>query len=252
MRPGLRLAIALAGAAGVLALVLAAVTGLPPFGDYPGPYGTVLNTVAVHERKIPNVITAVNFDYRGLDTLGEEFILFAAVAGLALVLRHDRAKITEEALPVAAGRRHAGRSDAVRAFSLLGIALTVAFGTYMAIHPHLTPGGGFQGGTILSGFVALAFLGLGYPTFTRLVDQEPSELLESLGAGAYGLIGIATLFAGGAFLANVLPLGGEGTFFSTGTIPVINAFVALEVCTGFILMFLEFARETRHEEPRKE
>jgi multicomponent Na+:H+ antiporter subunit B len=252
MSPAARRALVLISCGGVLALVLYAIGGLPAFGHYPGPYGTVLNSVAVHHREIPNVITAVNFDYRGLDTLGEEFILFAAVAGIALVLRHDRERITEEPLPAAPGRKPAHRSEAVRALAILGIAVTVAFGTYMAIHPHLTPGGGFQGGTVLSGFVALAFLGLGYPTFTRLVDQRPTELLESLGAGAYALIGIATVVAGAAFLANILPLGGEGQFFSTGTIPVINAAVALEVCAGFILLFLEFARESRHEEPSEE
>jgi multisubunit Na+/H+ antiporter MnhB subunit len=56
----------------------------------------------------------------------------------------------------------------------------------------------------------------------------------------------------GFFLANVLPLGGEGMLFSSGTIPLINFFVAVEVCTGFVLVFLEFARETRQEEPEHE
>jgi multicomponent Na+:H+ antiporter subunit B len=211
----------------------------------------VLNTVAVQERKLPNVITAVNFDYRGLDTLGEENILFAAVAGLALVLRRDRERTTKRPLPAAPGRARTRRSDAVRAFSILGIALTVAYGTYMAIHPHLTPGGGFQGGTILSGFAALTFLGLGYEAFSRVIDEEPFELLEALGAGAYTLIGLSALAIAGFFLANVLPLGGEGMLFSSGTIALINFFVALEVCTGFVLVFLEFTRETRQEEPER-
>ncbi len=34
-----------------------------------------------------NVVTAVLFDYRGFDTLGEATVLFAAVVGVALVLR---------------------------------------------------------------------------------------------------------------------------------------------------------------------
>ena len=39
--------------------------------------------MAVPERSTTDVVTAVNFDYRGFDTLGEEFILFAAVIGVA-------------------------------------------------------------------------------------------------------------------------------------------------------------------------
>jgi multicomponent Na+:H+ antiporter subunit B len=45
--------------------------GLPAFGHYAGPYGDILNAAAVPERNITDVVTAVNFDYRGFDTLGE-------------------------------------------------------------------------------------------------------------------------------------------------------------------------------------
>ena len=55
-------------------LLLWAITGLPGFGKYPGPYGDLINSVAVVERHVTNVVTAVNFDYRALDTLGEEYI----------------------------------------------------------------------------------------------------------------------------------------------------------------------------------
>jgi len=37
-----------------------------------------------------NVVTAILFDYRGFDTLGEATVLFAAVIGVALVLRKLR------------------------------------------------------------------------------------------------------------------------------------------------------------------
>ena len=61
--------------------------GLPSFGHYRGVYGSVLNRVSVPERHVTDVVTAVNFDYRGFDTLGEEFIFFAAVLGVVLILR---------------------------------------------------------------------------------------------------------------------------------------------------------------------
>lgn len=37
--------------------------------------------------QVNNVVTAVLFDYRGLDTLGEATILFTAVSGVLTVLR---------------------------------------------------------------------------------------------------------------------------------------------------------------------
>src|ERR1700680_683870 len=75
-------------AAAVFAAVMAWGLGaLPHFGAYRGPYGNVLSHVSVPQRHITDVVTAVNFDYRGFDTVGEEFIFFAAVLGVVLILR---------------------------------------------------------------------------------------------------------------------------------------------------------------------
>ena len=38
-----------------------------------------------------NVVTAIVFDYRGFDTLGEATVLFTAVLGVGMVLRRMRA-----------------------------------------------------------------------------------------------------------------------------------------------------------------
>ncbi|HZO95247.1 MAG TPA: MnhB domain-containing protein [Candidatus Baltobacteraceae bacterium] len=247
MSPRARGVLAAISGLALLLVVLAGFAKLPDFGVYLGPYGTLVDELAPIQRKIPNAITAVNFDYRGLDTMGEEFILFAAVAGLTLVLRKDRRDTTDAPLPSAGLRGRADRSDAIRAFGLAGIAVTIAFGVYVAIHPHLTPGGGFQGGTITSGFAALIFLALGYRPLKRYAPHQRTEPIEAIGAAGYVLVGVATLAAAGAFLANCLPLGASGEFFSTGTIPVINLCVAVEVVAGFVVVFGEFADETRFE-----
>jgi multicomponent Na+:H+ antiporter subunit B len=252
MTDRIRKTIMMATGAALFALGLWAVAGLPSFGHYPGPYGDVLNTVAPHERQIPNIVTAVNFDYRGMDTLGEEYIFFAAVAGIALVLRNDRKRTTIDALPSRRSLHGPDATDAVRAFTVLALAVTVAFGMYLGIHAAQTPGGGFQGGALLSGFAALLLLGFGFPVLRKILSQDGFEAVEAAGAGAYAAIGIAMLVASGAFLKNVLPLGGEGQLFSAGTIPIINLCVGVEVCAGFFLLFLEFAHETRIEEREAE
>ena len=75
-------------------VLLLGMSGLAPIGEPSSPpertVGDWLNRVALPERHLTNVVSAVNFDYRGLDTLGEEYILFAAVAGVALLLRERR------------------------------------------------------------------------------------------------------------------------------------------------------------------
>ena len=68
---------------------------------------------------------------------------------------------------------------------------------------------------------------------------------EAGGAALYALVGMGALLSGGAFLANLLPLGEMGSLLSGGIIPVVNLGVGLAVAGGFGMLFLEFLEETR-------
>src|ERR1051326_7890723 len=80
---------AVAGPALLVVLVIG-LHGLPRFGDYHGIYATVVQRFEPSERHATDLVSALNFDLRAFDTLGEEFILFASVTGVALLLRHVR------------------------------------------------------------------------------------------------------------------------------------------------------------------
>src|ERR1700740_1693914 len=90
MTPSARRWVFLVGAAGLAAFYLFGLSGLPGFGHYPGPYGFIINRVAVGQTNATGVVSAVNFEYRGFDTVGEEFILFTAAVGMSVVLRRLR------------------------------------------------------------------------------------------------------------------------------------------------------------------
>jgi multicomponent Na+:H+ antiporter subunit B len=245
MSERIRIVFFLASAAGFAVLLWWGLDGLPAFGSYRGPYGDVINAVAVSERHLTNMASAVNFDYRGFDTLGEEYILFAAVIGLALLLRRTRGEIEEAPQEAAGDRTVPPPADAVRWLGLIGAGVMNLFGFYLVIHAQLTPGGGFQGGAVLGTACLIVFPAVGYAVYHRVSPKVPIKIGEAIGAGAYALIGLATLLAGVAFLENVLPLGKTGDLFSAGTVPVINFAVGLEVASGFVLMFTEFMKETR-------
>jgi multicomponent Na+:H+ antiporter subunit B len=230
-------------AAGLAALLLWAVAGLPDFGHYRGPYGKVLNSVAVGERHATNVVAAVVFDYRGFDTLGEEFILFASVMGVALLLRETpkrRQRVSE--------RIH---SDAVRLAGVGFAAALLAIGLYVVAHGYLTPGGGFQGGVVLASAFALVYLAGDYRAYRRLAPVPAIDFVEGTGAGGYAVIGIVSLLLGSAYLQNFGPLGTTGTLASAGSIGFLNVASALEVSAAFVILFTEFLEElelTRAEE----
>ena len=231
-----------------LALLVSGMNGLQPFGHYPGPYGDVLNAVATAERHALNVVTAINFDYRGIDTLGEEFILFASVTGVLLLMRHESGKEREaNDTPSPVHGPHEQRIDPeptefTRLAGLLLTGMLAAFGIYIISTGHLSVGGGFQGGVITSGAWLLVFLTLGSKTFHHFTHPYLLEWLESLGAGGYALIGCASLIRGKHYLTNILPLGEPGQLFSTGGIFLINCAVGVEVAAGFILLLKEFFR----------
>ena len=238
-----RLVVFLVGAAGVLAALTWGLTGIPKFGHYRGPYGDVLNRRAVPERHATNVVNAIVFDYRGIDTVGEEFILFAAVMGVTVLLRRQREEHEQATAARAEERGFRRTSDAVRVAALVLIAPTVALGMYIVIHGHLTPGGGFQGGVILAGGPLLVYLAGRYITLRQLRPKGVLDLGEGAGAGGFVLIGFVGLVAGAAFLENVFPLGSTGSVFSAGTLPVINVSVGLEVAAGITLIVYEFLEQ---------
>jgi multicomponent Na+:H+ antiporter subunit B len=218
--------------------------GLPRFGEGPGPLGPLLNRVAVTERHATNVVAAVTFDYRGFDTMGEELILFAAVIGVAILLRAMRGEAEGPPEEQVKGRRVPGTSNATRVIGLAFLGPIVLFGIYITAHGHLSPGGGFQGGVVLATGALLVYLSGEYVTLRRVRPEALLDVAESAGAAGYIIIGLCGLVAGGAFLANVLPLGQPGTLLSAGTMPLINLTVGVEVAGGFTLLVSEFLEQT--------
>ena len=113
MTPRTRRWVFLAGMAGLAAFYLWGLHGLPGFGRYPGPYGDIINRIAVGQTNATGVVSAINFEYRGFDTVGEEFILFIAATGVATVLRRLRDERARPARDEAADRDVPSTSGAV-------------------------------------------------------------------------------------------------------------------------------------------
>jgi multicomponent Na+:H+ antiporter subunit B len=235
MSRSVRLGLFAVSAAGLAALLLWGVAGLPDFGHYRGPYGYVLNAVAPNERHVSNVVAATVFDYRGFDTLGEEFILFSAAMGVALLLREVREERE--------GRSEGIRSDAVRLVGLAFVPLLLVLALVVVAHGYITPGGGFQGGVAVAGALVLVWLAGDYRAFRHLTPTPAVDFVKGAGAGGYAVIGIASMLLGGAFLQNFGPLGTVGTLASGGSIPLLNLASALEVSAAFVLIFSEFGEE---------
>lgn len=234
--------------AAALALVFGwGYAGLPRFGQVTSVYAEIVNTITVPQRHITDVVTAVNFDIRGFDTLGEEFILFTSVMGIALLMRRTKDEPAGDHEDRAQRRNVPAPSDAVRVIALLLIAPTILFGWYIVAHGQVTPGGGFQGGVILSSAPLLLYLCGSYPKFRGAAAPRLVEIVEAVGAAGYIVVGGASVALGGLFLENLLPLGKTGTLTSGGIVPFINLGVGLEVSGGFVLVLIVYLEELMEE-----
>ncbi len=163
-----------------------------------------------------NIVTAIVADYRSFDTLGEVSVLFVSSLGVALLLGGSKQKRLELNF-------HPNFMLRVGSRALFGIILMT--GIYISIHGHLTPGGGFPGGTMIASSMLLLYL----------ADDEfrakikGFKMLESAAGSAYVVIGLLGLFLGSFFLENLLDNGVIGNLLSAGMIPIIYVLIGLKV-----------------------
>ena len=240
MRTRARLGLFAVAGPGLGAVLLIGVLGLPAFGDYNGIYGLLLDRFEVSLRHATDIVTALNFDIRAFDTLGEEFILFTSVAGVALLLRQIREEAEGERAQGVKDHSFAGASTLLGTVALVLIPLIVALGCYVVLHGALTPGGGFQGGVVLAAGPLAILLGGRYLMMKRLAPETAVETLESVGAAGYTLMGIGGLIFAAVFFENFLPLGQPGHLLSAGTMPINSVAVGIEVTGAFLLTWTEF------------
>lgn len=201
-------------AAGFAFLLAVLVAGLP-FGAPPMTVGQAIQGDAAGTVGAANFVTAVVLAYRGIDTLGELSILFAAAMAAGLVLGRP-------------GERRAGAAPAgfiLRAGADLLFPLLLVVGLYIILHGHLTPGGGFQGGVILAAaFVVPVLADPGRPPAHRRLAW-----VEGLAGAAFIATGLAALAWDHQFLAPLLGRGTLGSLVSAGTLPLLYLAVGLKV-----------------------
>jgi multicomponent Na+:H+ antiporter subunit B len=231
----LRMAVFGIGAAGTAALLVWGLAGLPSFGDFDGAYGQLLAHLTVPERHATSAVAVTTFDFRGLDTLVEEFILFTAAVGVLVLLRGQRVGETVAAEPVHP-RRPPADSPSLRSIATALAAPVLVLGADVVVHGHLTPGGGFQGGVILMTAFLLVYLAGSHLQLGRIRPLNAMEAAEGMGAAGFALIGIGGIVLAGAFLENFLGFGTVGNLISGGVVPLLNVSVGLEVMGAILVI----------------
>jgi len=232
--------VALASLAVLGGWLVAAVAGLPDFGDVANRYSAEAVRLMLEQRNVTNTVVGITFDLRGVDTLGEELILFSAAVGSTLLLRAQRDETRAAEDRADAEQRRGEVPASTRALGAALVGPVLVLGVYVVAHGPVTPGGGFQGGVLLAAALLGAYAAGQLVAVERLRPVELVEVSEALGAAAFAVVAIGGLVAAaGVAMANFLPLGSQGYPWSGGTIAVLNAAVGVEVTGAFVLILTE-------------
>ena len=162
-----------------------------------------------------NMVTSVVVNYRSFDTLGEVTVLFVAALGVSLLLSGKRKRQEFDHEP----------SFILKHGARVAFGIMIVFGVYMFTHGHLTPGGGFPGGSIIAAAVLMLYISDN--EFKAKVSAFKAT--EGIAGSLYVVIGLLGLALGGYFLYNFLPTGTVGEVISSGVIPVVYIFIGLKV-----------------------
>ncbi len=195
----------------------------------------------------PEAITATVWDYRGLDTFFEITVFYGAIVGCLALFRFIEVIFKEKLREVEKLPKELGLSLITKTVCRVVFALISIIAINIAIHGHLTPGGGFQGGATYVIGPLLIMVALSQ-YFLRRIGYEERKLilLRSLGLIAIALVALIPALLGGFVFQNQYkpwsPYIGYPPYVDnvwiSGSIFLFNVFDAIAVATGFCLIFL--------------
>ncbi|MCY0868168.1 MAG: MnhB domain-containing protein [Desulfurococcus sp.] len=195
----------------------------------------------------PEAVTAIVWDYRGLDTLFETSVFYLAlIAGLAL------ARGVSYKLPSGS---ELGLSKIVKTVTKLTLPMIITVGASIALHGHLTPGGGFQGGATaaVAPMVVIIVFSIAF-LVERGVSSGNMVILRSFGLTGIGVTSILLSIVGLLLGVNTyvfqnmakpdsplsFPWEVNGALIS-GTLWFFNLFEFFAVAAGFTIAFMLLA-----------
>ncbi len=228
----------------IIVILLITVSNMPPFGKPDNPSN---NEVAeryiekgIQETGAVNIVTGMILNYRGFDTLGETTVLFIATCCVMILLLVDekeseRIDKTDE--------KYEPQNDAIlsRIATLLFPAILI-FGVYILMNGHLSPGGGFSGGSVIGAGMILYLNAFGIKRTQRFFNEHVYDVIKITALTVYALTIAYHVFTGANGLQNLIPLGTPGDILSSGMIFWINLCVGFEVACTMYAFYALFRR----------
>lgn len=140
---------------------------------------------AHHETGAENVIAGMILNYRGFDTFGESCVLFLAVCCVMQLLWATDDKIKAEGEK---SKREAKPDLILSTCGKLIVPFVLVFGICILFNGHISPGGGFSGGSVLGASVILFAVTYGSKATGRFFTKKVFNIIRISGLMIYAIM----------------------------------------------------------------
>lgn len=166
-----------------------AIVGFPSFGDPGNPTNNEVVERYVgsahHETGAENVIAGMILNYRGFDTFGESCVLFLAVCCVTQLLWATDDRIKREGEK---SKREAKSDLILSKCGKIIIPFVLVFGICILFNGHISPGGGFSGGSVLGASVILFAVTYGSAATGRFFTKGVFNIIRISGLMVYAIM----------------------------------------------------------------
>jgi len=170
-----------------------------------------------------NIISTIYLNARLFDTIIEVLVFAIAALGVRFYLSARGRPQATDTIP---------ESQVVRVAADVLLPLIVLLGIYIALHGHLSPGGGFAGGVIAGSGLLFAAIALGTETVRSRIRSSVLEWMEWSVLFGILMLAIAPILLSRPALANPLGPGTMGHLLSGGTTPLYGLLIGIKVFVG--------------------
>ena len=180
-----------------------------------------------------NLVSAIYLNYRLFDTLFEILVFSVAVLGVRFyLLERGKEEVVAE-IP---------ESQVVRTSADLLLPLILLLGIYLVLFGHLSPGGGFSGGTVAGTGLLLCAVALGADVVGRRFHEPTLERFEWGVLLAILLLALFPVVLRRLPLTDLLSPGRVGSMVSGGSILIYNVLIGVKVFIGTWVIIHYFVR----------
>ena len=231
----------------MIGMFLYMVSEMPRVGDPEAPTNNEVPRryieQGLEETGAVNIVTGMILDYRAFDTLGESTVLFAAVMVVFLLLRLDPE--SEKFSSLARDLRtnpgsdtfYEPKDDHILQYTARFLCPVIwLLGIYVVLNGHLSPGGGFSGGTLIGAGLVLHVSAFGFSRTRKFFTYRTYQGIVVGALLTYALSKCYSFYTGANGMESIIPLGTPGAILSSGLILLLNICVGMIVaCTVYVL-----------------